>query len=56
MKKVYSINGDVAPKKFSEFKKWFKAASNLPISAEEAWELLGRKVPKDDSKRIKEKE
>jgi hypothetical protein len=57
MKKVYYINKDVAPKDWVKFKRWFKLPSlNIPFTAEEAWvQLLGRKLPKDDSKRIKKK-
>ena len=53
MKKVYSINKSAAPTEWLKFKRWYKAACNLPLSAEEAFTSLGYKVPKNDNKRIK---
>lgn len=42
----WSINKKLAPKKWEDFKRWYKAACNLPdISAEEAYKSLGYKVP-----------
>lgn len=38
----WSINKTVAPKKWTDFKRWYKAACNLPdVTAEEAYKSLG---------------
>ena len=56
MKKAISINKKVAPSNWLKFRRWFKAACNLPMSAEEAFNSLGYKVPvKNGSKRAKKK-
>ena len=52
----YTINKKVAPNNYKDFCRWFKTACNLPVSADEAWESLGRKVPKNENRRVKEKE
>lgn len=44
----WSINKAVAPEKWIDFKRWFKAACNLSnkgVTAEEAYKSLGYKVP-----------
>jgi len=57
MEKLYELNKNAAPKDWVKFKRWYRLPSfNLPFTVEEAWvKLLGRKLPKDDSKRIKKK-
>ena len=51
----WSINKNAAPNKWTDFKRWYKAACNLPdVTAEQAFESLGYKVPKkDEDKRVK---
>jgi hypothetical protein len=45
----WTINKNVAPKKWTDFKRWYKAACNLPdVTAEEAFQSLGYKLPKKD--------
>jgi hypothetical protein len=53
----WGINKSVAPKGWTDFKRWYPLACNLPnVSAEEAFKSLGYKLPTDDDdKPVKKK-
>jgi hypothetical protein len=47
----YKINEKLAPKKWSDFKKWHKLACHTdPLTAEERYVEIGGKLPAKDVK------
>ena len=61
MRGQVNIAVNLAPKEWTKFKRWHKAACALDnLSAEQRWEKMGNSLPKkkksDDNKRTKEKE
>ena len=43
-----SINKNLAPSDYKKFKRWYKTACSLDMTADEAYKSLGYKLPKKD--------